>query len=227
MSCCICGSSENLTGEHIFKHSDAKLLLGHVSQQNPVFFNNKSIINKKVGSFRNNIFKFSKIMCAKCNNEITQPYDRAWDKASNWFLNNGSNIREGDKFRWNRIFPYETRKNIIDVQLFFTKLMGCCLKESGYLFDDREFSESILKRKINKSIYLKLNISKNPCYGVSDLVINPVNSNGAVEEAAWAYQIGRLHIHVFFLHNRKIHNPRNGEWHPNQNSNRLIVQSCL
>lgn len=227
MSCWICGSSENLTGEHIFKHSDAKMLLGHVSQQDPVFFHTKNKINKKVGSFKNSVFKFSKIMCSKCNNEITQPYDKSWEKASSWLFQNGSRIAEGDKFKWNHIFPYKTRSNMINVQLFFAKLMGCCLIESGFKFDNREFSESILNRKINQSIYLKLNVSSNPCYGVSDLVINTTNSNGEVEEAAWAYQIGRLHIHVFFLHSRKIHKPRRGEWHPNQNSNCLIVQSCL
>ncbi len=227
MSCWICGSSENLTGEHIFKHSDAKMLLGPVSRENPVFFHTKNQINKRVGSFKNEVFKFSKIMCARCNNTVTQPYDKAWETASSWFFKNENFIKEGDKFRWNRIFPNDTRKNMIFVQLFFTKLMGCCLHVSGYQFDRKEFSKSIISGRINPSIYLKLNVSQNPSFGVSDLVINPVNSKNEVEEAAWSYQIGKLHIHVFFLHCRKINRSQNGEWHPNQNSNRIIVQSCI
>ena len=227
VSCWICGSSENLTGEHIFKHSDAKMLLGPVSRENPVFFHTKNQINKRVGSFKNEVFKFSKIMCARCNNTVTQPYDKAWETASSWFFKNENFIKEGDKFRWNRIFPNDTRKNMIFVQLFFTKLMGCCLHVSGYQFDRKEFSKSIISGRINPSIYLKLNVSQNPSFGVSDLVINPVNSKNEVEEAAWSYQIGKLHIHVFFLHCRKINRSQNGEWHPNQNSNRIIVQSCI
>lgn len=203
------------------------MLLGPVSRENPVFFHTKNQINKRVGSFKNEVFKFSKIMCARCNNTVTQPYDKAWETASSWFFKNENFIKEGDKFRWNRIFPNDTRKNMIFVQLFFTKLMGCCLHVSGYQFDRKEFSKSIISGRINPSIYLKLNVSQNPSFGVSDLVINPVNSKNEVEEAAWSYQIGKLHIHVFFLHCRKINRSQNGEWHPNQNSNRIIVQSCI
>ncbi|MEY3622845.1 MAG: hypothetical protein RLZZ407_404 [Pseudomonadota bacterium] len=227
MSCWICGSSENLTGEHIFKRSDAKMLLGPVSQKKPVFFHTKNQINKRVGSFKNEVFKFSKTMCARCNNTVTQPYDKAWETASSWFFDNGNCIKEGDKFRWNRIFPYETRKNMIFVQLFFTKLMGCCLHELGYQFDRKEFSKSIIGGRINPSVYLKLNVSQRTGIGVSEPFLKPVNANNEVEEAIWSYQIGKVHIHVFFLHCRKINRSQDGWWHPNQNSNRIIVQSCI
>ena len=227
MSCWICGSSENLTGEHIFKHSDAKLLVGKISQSDPAFFNSSKHENLKVGSFKGNIFKFKKIMCAKCNNSTTQPYDMAWETASDWFFNNGKNIKAGDKFRWSAIFPYRTKFNMVDVQLFFTKLMGCCLEEAGLKFDKMEFSKSLLERKINPSIFLKINVSENPSVGVSDLVVQKCLAGAETEEAAWSYQIGKIHIHVFYLHDLKIHKPLRGEWHPKQNSNVTIVQKCL
>lgn len=226
-SCWICGSSENLTGEHIFKRSDAKLFLGNVSQKDPVFFHNAEKINRKVGSFRNDIFKFGKIICAKCNNSMSQPYDRAWDKVSSWFFHNSGKLKSGSKIRWSNIFPYETKKNMIDVQLFFSKLMGCCLETTGLNFDRNEFSESILNRKINPSIYLKVNVSENPSYGVSDIVIKGNSSIKTVESAAWSYQIGRIHIHVFYRHERKVYRSPYGEWNPRQNSNVIVVQSCM
>lgn len=227
VSCWICGSSENLTGEHIFKHSDAKMLLGPVSQQDPVFFHTAKRINKEVGSFKNSVFKFGKIICAKCNGQITQPYDRAWDELSKWLYSNSEKIEFGKKIRWSNAFPYSTRAKMIDVQLFFSKLMGCCLETTGLNFDRKEFSESLLKRKINPSVYLKINVSKNESYGVSDLVIKGSQSTKTIETAAWSYQIGKIHIHVFYRHDRKVHRSPFGEWHPKQNSNVVVVQSCL
>jgi hypothetical protein len=78
--CWICRTRPADSGEHRFKASDVRSVAPRISQVTPVFLQRDSkATNDRVGSARADRLKFAKSICTECNNEITQPYDVAWE----------------------------------------------------------------------------------------------------------------------------------------------------
>lgn len=77
--CCLCGSSEDLTGEHKIKASALKtefrndeMFIGN--------FRSPTSRGKHAQSPKSKAFHFSARLCAKCNGSRTQPADREFDR---------------------------------------------------------------------------------------------------------------------------------------------------
>lgn len=155
MCCWICGSKAN-SGEHRIKRTDLIHTFDCVNQKEPIFHYRKMKLIDKAGSVKSSIFKFDNIICTKCNNERTQPFDLAWDKLSSYLHYNWDEIKRVGNIDLRSVFPDNYESNMVMVQLFFIKILGCKIVESNPSYNLTDFSNCLLKGKENSSVYLRI-----------------------------------------------------------------------
>lgn len=126
-TCCLCGASEDLSGEHKIKASALREEFGRRGM----------VIGRTRESYRqaqspnSKAFHFSARLCEACNNARTQPGDLAFDAfnaTAQALAREGldpSRVWEDPRFRPNDGTLY------LDVFRYFAKLMCCHLAELG------------------------------------------------------------------------------------------------
>ena len=197
IKCWICGDPAT-TGEHKTKHSDLRAVLGTPSQARPFFYHDDKVRNRPIGSFRGDSLKSLARLCARCNNERTQPYDRAWEQLSDWLRSRTPPTAAGDVVRADRVYDLNATREMRNVHLYFTKLMGCHLVEAGLSFDQPALANSILSGKPNPYVHLKFGVSQ------TGLLVGMTNRkadrlpDGSLTFAAWAYSLNHLVVHVMY-----------------------------
>ncbi len=223
MDCWICGASA-ATGEHKTKHSDLRAMLGKPTQAQPFYYHDMRTRNRPIGSFRQDFLKSPSRICALCNNQRTQPHDRAWERMSHWLRTRTPPIRPRDLVRADRIYPLNAVQEMRNVHLYFTKLTGCHLMESGVQFDQAALSRPILSGRPNPYIYLKFGVSRTGLLvGMSDLHAALLAPDGSLAFAVWAYSLRTLVIHVMYAIGGERREGLVGAWHPQSGSNRFVV----
>src|SRR4051812_25272118 len=125
--CWICSTEEGTTGEHITKRSDIKAVLGATG---PFHLHNGQRRNITLQSLNTKKLKSTAPMCNRCNSARTQPHDYAWESLSDALRLRTPVLKLGDIVRTDRIFPYDTAKQMLNVHLFFVKWLGCQIVES-------------------------------------------------------------------------------------------------
>jgi hypothetical protein len=116
------------SGEHKTKRSDLLAVLGKPSQDQPFYYHDQAKRNRAVGSLDAKILKSPVRICSYCNNAGTQRQDFAWEAMSDRLRSRRLTV--GQSVRCNRIFGYSTKREMIDVHLFFLKLTGCMIAEA-------------------------------------------------------------------------------------------------
>jgi len=198
MKCWICGAAAT-TGEHKTKQSDLRSVLGKPSQGRPFYFHDGNVKNRRIGSYEGTFLKSAARLCPRCNNELTQPYDRAWERMSDWLRFRNPAIRAGDVIRGNRIFQMNTLREMQNVHLYFTKLTGCHLTEAGLQFDQAALAASLLTSTANPYIHLKIGVSRaGQLVGSTDLHAATLASDNSLAFAVWGYCLNNLVVHVMY-----------------------------
>lgn len=97
--------------------------------------------------------KFGKTICQKCNNELTKPFDDAYDHFIAFQYEHFDYFRERDEYQWSEIFEGTnfTQRNL---ERYYLKNVGCRMVDAGarvpeeirtYLFNDWQLpSHSLL-----------------------------------------------------------------------------------
>jgi hypothetical protein len=212
--CWICNRNEANSGEHKTKRSDLAAVLGAPIQDQPFYFHDLERRNKPVKSLDAKILKAPIRICAKCNTARTQPHDRAWEQMSTGLRRRRLVI--GQWVRCNRIFPYDTRRQMTNVHLFFLKLFGCMLceaKANGHQvpIDIAPFSQSIMTGLPHPEVHLQ--------FGKCDGTVGRSNLHCWTTEhgsvlAGWLYELDTIAISVLFAqadrweHRVDLWNPR-------------------
>jgi hypothetical protein len=212
--CWICNRNEANSGEHKTKRSDLLAVLGKPTQEEPFYFHDLERPNRPVKSLDAKILKAPIRICAECNTTRTQPHDRAWERMSDRLRARQLNV--GQRVRANKIFPYDTRREMMNVHLFFLKLFGCMLceaKANGHEvpIDIAQFSQAIMTGRAHLEVYLQFG-KWDDSVGRSDLHCWTVQ-NGSVL-AAWLYELDTIAISVFFAQAERWEH-RTDLWHPN------------
>ncbi len=221
--CWICGDDAS-TKEHKIKRTDLRDVFGTVTQQNPLYLHNNKRKNQSIGSLNAKILKSPSGLSAKCNNERTQPHDRAWEKLSS--VLRAQNLTPGMNIRANKIFPYNTAKEMLNVHLYFIKLFGCHIIEGNIPIDVTSFGKSIMQEKAHPNIYLKFGINQSfTC--ITDIHTAEKISDGSCAFATWFYNVGNLSVNVMFAVEGEKRNGLVGAWHPKLGSHKIIQISKL
>jgi hypothetical protein len=167
--CWICGTEEGTTGEHITKRSDIKAVLGATG---PLHLHNRQRSNIKLQSLNAKRLKSTAPMCNTCNSARTQPHDYAWEALSDALRLRRPALKYGNIVRANRVFPYDTAKEMLNVHLFFVKWLGCQIVESNIPISPPidTFSKAIMTDKPHQNIWLAFGMSgRDGWVGSSDI----------------------------------------------------------
>jgi hypothetical protein len=224
--CWICGSDAT-TGEHKTKRSDLSDVFGFVSQDEPLYFHDQKSKNRHLRSFKSKLLHSSARICSKCNNERTQPYDRAWEELSNKLRNHNPKLKPGSIVRANKIFSSNSKKRMLDAYLYFIKLFGCHIVESGALIDLEPFSKALLEGRFHPNVYIKFKcgalFAGAPRTGMSDLETVQITKSGRCIMALWHYYIDGLAVEVIYIEEGYEHPELKGVWHPRFGTGRFVI----
>ena len=223
--CWICGDA-GTTGEHKIKRSDLHSVFGNPTQATPLYLSDDRQKNRPIGSLNSKILKLRSRLCAKCNNKRTQPHDLAWEKLSEALRFRVPEIRPGTSVRVNRIFRYDTARELLNVHLYFVKIFGCYLLEASIPIDISMFSNAILQEKANPYLYLKfgraIRVGNNARrVGTSNVVADIKNADGSCAFATWFYYVGNLAVQVMYAVDGEERQGLLGAWHPRLGTNKL------
>src|SRR5262249_588214 len=129
MECWICRGIAD-SHEHFAKASNVKTYFGE-QHNGPFYKHTDTTLNKRVISIKSNNLTFKNPICRKCNNQLTQPYDNAWEILSKYLQDHWPIIVKNGYFDLSKVFPKDTHKHALHVHLYFVKLLGCKLIEEG------------------------------------------------------------------------------------------------
>ena len=227
MKCWICGAEEAATREHLAKASDLKALFCKPSQREPLFFSasHRSGMslrrNLRVGSLKSDTLKFVHRICLTCNSARTQPYDYAWEHCSLELRAAMPRLLARGSFRASWLFPYDTRRAMRSVHLYFTKLFGCLVVEGGIPIDTAPLAEAITSGQPHPHLYLAFGKLEMPLkmVGGSDIVAALVD--GKVAFATWFYNVGDLVVNVMYALPGEQRQGLAVAWHPRMGAQRL------
>lgn len=221
-NCWICGEPAG-TSEHKIKNSNVRSMFSEVTQNNPLYYNdNQGRKNLKIGSTKNRLLTWPDTLCSKCNNERTQPHDKAWYSLFNTIYNRKPLIQKGTIIRTNLIFPYKTRQKMLRVHLYFVKLFGCRIIDEEIPIDIKGFSSSIMNGKAHPCVFLKFGVfsSDRNLAGMSEINITELNE---LRIFHWYHRINNLTVHVMFAYHSEEWNVLRDSWHPSHSTNNLKI----
>ncbi len=221
--CWICNRDEANSGEHKTKRSDLLGVLGSPTQQKPFYYQDLERRDKAVKSLDAKILKTPIRIWNGCNSARTQPHDLAWQHMSDQLRNRHLVI--GRWVRANRIFRYDTRRQMVNVHLFFLKLFGCMLCEAtanGYdvQIDIAPFSKAIMTGRPHPEVHLQ--------FGRCDGTVGRSNlhcwktEHGSVL-AGWLYELDSIAVSALFAQAGRWEH-RTDLWHPRSHTSSKRLQ---
>ncbi len=209
------------------KRSDIRAEFGSVSQTEPLYFHDNKHKNRPVGSFKADVLKFPKSLCACCNNTRTQPHDFAWEKFSARIRERQPKISPSSIVRANRIFPYDTARKMLNVHLYFVKILGCHAVEKQISLNVESLATAIKQGKAHPNVYLKFGIP--PMFGSQPLV-GAQNADawldrlsGKVQFLSWIHSPGNVAVNVMYAVEGEKRDGLIGAWHPRMGTNKLLI----
>jgi hypothetical protein len=202
------------SGEHKTKRSDLKAVLGPPTQEEPFFYHDLHKANRPVGSLDAKMLKSPVRICAHCNNTRTQPHDRAWEAMSDRLRSR--RLAVGQSVRCNSVLRHCTKREMLNVHLFFLKLFGCMLAEAkanGYdvPIDIDPFSTAIMQGRPHAEVHLQ--------FGRHDGIVGRSNLHcwktdpGESVLAAWLYELDTIAVSVLYVQAGRFEHRRD-IWHP-------------
>lgn len=199
MECWICGDDAG-AGEHLVKASDLRKYFGPVSQKIPLFFHTSQLRNVRLGSTNAARLKSKALICNRCNSSLTQPYDRAWDRFSDFIQRRFLPSPNLGYVDLGSIFPRHSKRAAIHLQLYFVKLFGCRIIEENIPIDTRPFAKSLLDASpletVNLGFALLAGEAGKKVAGVTHIECLVVN--GSAVYATWLYSIGDFSVFIAY-----------------------------
>lgn len=216
VNCWICGDQVS-SREHLVKRSDLHALVGPISQSDPLYLHTATRRNRRIGGLNADGLKFSKTLCAYCNSTRTQRHDRAWDYFLAFIRSRTPAISAGEFVRANSIFPYDTRRAMRHVHLYFVKLMGCKIVEGRIPIGLGPFSQAIMNDRLHLNLYLSFGPKPGTdkvIAGGTDVETFTMKDAGICAVAFWIHQVGDFWINVIYAADGHLPPFAHDAWHP-------------
>ena len=205
--------------------SDVKGYFGKIGEER-LYRHTDTSINEPIIGIGSNKLTFKIKICKKCNNERTQPYDRAWEVLSKYLQTHWQIIVKNGYFSLLNVFPKDTRKNALHVHLYFVKLLGCKLLEEKVPINIGRFSEALLSEMSHKDVLLTFANSPEIPTCDDQLIFSSRIEFGNYDSCLpdiglWTYMLHPVSIRIAYLSSSSPHEFRSNAWHPNQASNKV------
>ncbi len=187
MKCWICGSPAN-SGEHKAKASDVRSLIG--TPTNKIPFHIRAGEQKlKLEGLDVDLLKWGEKICSNCNNSLTAPYDRAWEKLSSFLQKHPNGL---PSVNLKTVFGSKFTEKYLDFYLYFVKQFGCYIVNANIDINLKEFSDSLINKKVNPNFYLRLSFFRNwPIKKMIALTpINVASDDNGICIASAGYGVG-------------------------------------
>lgn len=207
-SCWICGAPSN-SREHKIKKSDLVRRYGNQPFNNiggMLHFANDVSSNVQGPSAK--ILKYEPVICSDCNNNTSQPWDRAYEQFEKWTFENASLIFQRRFILLEDVFGFEQCSySCPSLYKYFVKAFGCRLASAGFsvpsdlveLLNQEYFLTKLrLAFAINKSIFILLPKDRDNFLGFGELYRYDSRSKGIKERYNWYIDIGWLRIWFFY-----------------------------
>lgn len=209
--CCLCGETNNLTGEHKIKRSLLKAELGEDKLYIGQYGSNQNK-PKIVQGTRSKDLKFKSRICASCNNDKTQPADLEFHKFNEIA---SKTLNKGECFDTIFTLPQYSKDTdkYLNICRYFAKLLCCHLSEidapclikiSDFAVGKSNENHIFLKIKEDYS-YKKINGN---CQGRGytshgGLIVNGDKSTELVNEFRSTLTIGQIQ-YIFYIKLDKV-----------------------
>ncbi len=224
MNCWICGASAN-SGEHMIKASDLKSLFRHVDQRSPLYLHTGLRRNLAVPGIKSSLLKHQARLCSRCNNERTQPHDRAWSTLSQYLQTRRPPIRPGMRVRLGDIFPGKVSQSMLAVHLYFLKLFGCIATDRCIPLPISEFASAIRDGNPHPNIWISVGTSsqRQEIKQAGCTEIQTAMRNGRIAFAIWTYYVGNVDINIMFALPGEDRSGLVDAWNPVRANKVLII----
>ncbi|MES9857223.1 MAG: hypothetical protein ABW166_11525 [Sedimenticola sp.] len=215
--CWICGDFAD-TREHRIKRTDIRQVLGEATQNKPLFVHDDGKRNRRVQSTNAKVLRGKKDLCAKCNNEFTQPHDKSWERLSFYLYENWPGIIKSGAFRVSKAFPKGARKGMRDVHLFFAKSLGCAAKEGNVSINMDKLAHGIKTNKPIDNFWLSIGETPEPekdnTIGRTDLLVTNEKKTGNAVALSMVFTFGGVSVLVEFSISNDLVLGTKESWHP-------------
>lgn len=224
MKCWICGDDAS-SGEHMTKASDLRSLFGAVSQHTPLYLHTPLRRNLPVPGVKSDRLKFKALLCPRCNNERTQPHDRAWEMLSHYLRERQPSIRTGTVVNLASAFPGSVKQSMLDVHLYFLKLFGCLIVEHVVPLDITPFSAAILEGHAHPKVFIAFWAEADRRFHrfAGQSPIETAQVQGRIAFATWFYEVGRLAVNVMYAEPGQHRRGLTNAWHPASIAKRIRI----
>ena len=218
MYCWICGALAK-TREHKIKASDLLLHFGSITQNNPAVRWPKNKRQEYIKSQKSPKFTFDSLLCACCNNSLTQPYDKAWETLSKYFFKNRNSHICNSRWEPKKVFPGYSKTQMLNVHLYFIKWFGCKARDVDLPIDFSRLSECLKRNIPNENFYLVFGNTPGLPINRKYALETPIetvkfNESGLVHSAFSFYIIGQIAIKVIYTPEADFRTIVKGAWSP-------------
>ncbi|WP_349902956.1 hypothetical protein [Parafrigoribacterium humi] len=132
-ACWWCGDTAT-TREHKYKASELRRIStanGASGTPSEVFKSSPYYEDSLRSLKRGDEVKWGMNLCATCNGHRSQPFDRAYDRFSEYVQANICTVWALDQIEWTSVYGSEWRNQTISLARYFGKQLGCMLATQG------------------------------------------------------------------------------------------------
>ena len=109
--------------------SDLKQCFG--TPKNPPLVHVRENNTKPLQGFDSALVKFTKNICARCNNEFTQPFDRSYEKFIKWIIQHRDDVIRRRVIDFELVYLSNWEDEQRNLFKYFAKCFGCRLDEAS------------------------------------------------------------------------------------------------
>lgn len=201
-TCWICGGQGD-SREHTIKRSDLKAIFGDATPENPIFLHLPEEKNIRISSLDDTRLKSSAKICRKCNNNLTQKHDRAWEKLSNALRLRLSENPSAISLDLNSVWPGNFKKQAGKAHLYLTKIFADGLVQWGVPIDISKFGQAILNNDPHHRLLIRVSPAA-PQLNRNSVLSGPIDSmhdnvTGACVCVAYEITVPPLSVQILWL----------------------------
>lgn len=210
INCWICGDTAT-TREHLQKKTDVIAMFGKGSFDGVVKKDFDSGKKSLVQGASSGLLKYPNDLCSKCNNERSQPYDRAYDLFASYIRDNFGKLKRTLLIDTTLVFgKNQAKSRQQELFLYFMKAFGCQLHDRG-LPVPQEMRDALLGNSYPKTFRISVALNDEFLEFLQNFPLEGSREqSGAVVDFFWAQHNGWFT--VVHAYNRPISPEFGEEW---------------